>query len=62
MSKCPYCKSEVHIEDFFEKIKYLKGKTEIKSAEFKGEIILNLGHVMWTCPSCDTILGFSERG
>lgn len=56
---CPYCKSVVHLEDFFENIKYYKGnKDRVTKADFKGE---RIGYTrMWACPSCDTILGFSQ--
>jgi hypothetical protein len=57
-----FCKNEVHLEDFFENIKHRKDG-RVTRAEFKGESMENLGSVrtkMWVCPSCDTILGFSE--
>ena len=59
MPKCPYCKSEVHIEDFFDNITYRKDNT-IKRAEFKGESLISFAYRMWVCPSCDTILGFTH--
>lgn len=60
MPKCPYCKSEVHIEDFFDNIAYSMGKNAIKRANFKGEsIVYQFRYRMWVCPSCDTILGFT---
>jgi hypothetical protein len=40
MPKCPYCKGEVHIEDFFDNIEYSLGKLAVKRANFKGESIL----------------------
>ena len=58
MPKCPYCKNEVHIEDFFENIKYWKDG-RVKSADYKGE---SIGYIkMFACPSCDTILGFTQN-
>lgn len=60
MPKCPYCKSEVHREDFYENITYWKDKTRIKKADFKGESIFSGWTKMWACPSCDTILGFTQ--
>jgi len=68
MGKCPYCSKELHIEDFFvvEKKETRKGKIRIRTQEFKGESIPGIGWSrsckMWACPSCDTILGFSEVG
>lgn len=60
MPKCPYCKSEVHIEDFFDDIAYKVGQTAVKRATFKGEsIIYQNRYRMWPYPYCDTILGFS---
>ena len=64
MSKCPYCKVDLHIEDFFEVLEKetKKGKLKTKIKEFKGESIeiYRQGFKMWACPGCDTILGFSE--
>jgi len=72
MPKCPYCTKELQIEDFFKKIVIKNRKGEIKKrklGEFKGKvakdhsIALNIRHSfckMWVCPSCDTILGFTE--
>ena len=64
MSKCPYCKADLHIEDFFEvKTKETKkGKIKTKRGSFKGAFIDKGWHrlKMWACPRCDTILGFSE--
>lgn len=72
MGKCPYCSQELQIEDFFKKIviKNRKGEiTKTKHGAFKGKvlrnrsIVLNLRYTyckMWVCPSCDTILGFTE--
>ncbi|TKJ22764.1 MAG: hypothetical protein CEE43_05925 [Promethearchaeota archaeon Loki_b32] len=71
MSKCPYCKSEVSLEDFFHHSSKItkKGKPKIKLGEFKGVQMKQwLGKTksvlvyvrMWACPLCDTILGFSE--
>lgn len=63
MGKCPYCKEELHIEDFYEiTIKETKkGIQRVKSQVFKGEKSPGWPYSkMWVCPSCDTILGFSE--
>jgi len=64
MSKCPYCKEDLRIEDFFERsIKETKdGKIKAKLRGFGGENIEigRVGFKMWSCPGCDTILGFSE--
>ena len=65
MSKCPYCKKDLIIEDFFEvTIKETrKGKIKAKVGKFKGETHSGgrgSGNKMWACPACDTILGFSE--
>ncbi len=60
MGKCPYCSKDLHIEDFFvvEKKETKKGKIKTRVREFKGEI---QGYCkMWVCPSCETILGFSD--
>ncbi len=69
MGKCPYCNKELHIEDFFEHTKKetKKGKIKVRVGDFKGESIspsrLCWGDCkMWVCPSCDTILGFSDHG
>ena len=65
MSKCPYCKVDLSIEDFFEVREYETKRGKIKTKElFKGGT-KNVGfpHVnvrMWACPGCETILGFSE--
>lgn len=64
MSKCPYCQKELFIEIFFEVStkESKKGKTKVKIKGFKGESHETSwhGYKMWTCPSCDSILGFSE--
>lgn len=61
MPKCPYCKSELHIEDFFDDIVYKGGQTAVRRANFKGEsLVYQHRHRMWSCPYCDTILGFSS--
>lgn len=64
MSKCPYCKNDIHIEDFFDNVitkTTKKGRIRIKNADFRGEKIYFISTMkMWACPSCDTILGFSE--
>jgi len=64
MSKCPYCKVDLRIEDFFVVLEKetKKGKIKTKLKEFKGGILKYGSHgtKMWVCPGCDTILGFSE--
>lgn len=64
MSKCPYCKVNLHLEDFFEVLEKetKKGKLKTKLGKFKGESSdkRGEGYKMWACPGCDTILGFSE--
>lgn len=64
MSKCPYCKKDLTIEDFFEVTtkETKKGKIKTRIGEFKGGFIDKGWHrlKMWACPACDTILGFSE--
>ena len=64
MSKCPYCKVDLHIEDFFVVLEKetKKGKLKTKVKGFKGGSIDKgwSGFKMWACPGCDTILGFSE--
>ena len=65
MPKCPYCNSEIHIEDFFNIFtrESKKGKIKGRRFDFKGEFIeasYNQTYKMWSCPSCDKILGFSE--
>jgi len=64
MPKCPYCKKDLIIEDFFyvETKESKKGKIKARVKGFKGESyqIGWRGYKMWTCPSCDSILGFSE--
>ena len=60
MSKCPYCKVDLHIEDFFvvTERETKKGKIKTMIRGFRGE---EHGYIkMWSCPECDTILGFSE--
>ena len=63
MGKCPYCSKELHIGDFFEtsSITTSKGGTTIAVENFKGEQTSPMHYIkMWVCPSCDTIIGFSE--
>lgn len=65
MSKCPFCEADIFLEEFFHTTikETKKGKIKKKTGEFKGES-MSLGYrhgvKMWTCPSCDKILGFSE--
>jgi len=61
MGKCPYCSKELHIEDFYSSFKEKK-KGEIIAHDFLGENVNYRYTKMWVCPSCDTILGFTERG
>jgi len=63
MGKCPYCKADLHLEDFFdiERKETKKGKTRIKSLKYKGESLQLEWIKMWVCPTCDTILGFTDR-
>lgn len=64
MPKCPYCKKELYIEDFFEVStkETKKGKIKAKVRGFRGESLERgwSGFKMWACPSCDAVLGFSE--
>lgn len=69
MGKCPYCSKELHLEDFFEvsKMETKKEKLKGRIRDFKGESVQpyrrgrNWGECkMWVCPSCNTILGFTE--
>ena len=65
MAKCPYCDSEHVIEDFFNisTKETKKGKIKVNIESFNGqELRIGLWHEvkMWVCPSCDSILGFSE--
>ena len=64
MPKCPYCKKDLIIEDFFEVTtkETKKGKIKVKVGDFKGEAhsVRGWGVKMWACPACDMILGFSE--
>jgi hypothetical protein len=65
MSKCPYCKDDFSIENFFEVREYETKRGKIKTKEhFKGGTKYvgrpNVNVRMWACPGCDTILGFSE--
>jgi len=67
MAKCPYCDAEIHVFDFFEytENQTKKGRIKRKIGEFKGEQMsspgLGFGKLrMYSCPSCDKILGFSE--
>lgn len=64
MSKCPYCKEDFSIEDFFEVTtkETKKGKIKTRVGSFKGGSYDTgwRGFKMWACPGCDTILGFSE--
>jgi len=65
MPKCPYCNNEHVLEDFFSisTKETKKGKIKTRIEGFHGQE-LHIGFrnsvKMWTCPSCDTILGFSE--
>lgn len=63
MGKCPYCKAELHLEDFFDIVKKetKKGKIKTRIKQFKGESLRQEWIKMWVCPSCDTVLGFSEH-
>ena len=64
MSKCPYCKGDFHLEDFFEVVtkETKKGKIRADFRDFKGESygVRGYGVKMWACPGCGSILGFSE--
>jgi len=71
MSKCPYCNTELHLDDFFHITtkETKKGKIKTKIGEFKGEEIEKRLYVgvtgisrMWICPSCDKILSITEFG
>ena len=65
MSKCPYCDTEIHIEDFFEvtEKETKKGKVKKRIGKFKGEEISTgfTSTKMWSCPSCNKIIGFSDH-
>ena len=54
--KCPYCKKELHIYDFYATEVDKKGRKKHKG--FKGEYTKR--KKMWYCPFCGSILGFSE--
>jgi len=54
--KCPFCKKELHIYDFYAKEVDKKGRKKYQG--FKGE--LTRRKKMWYCPFCGSILGFSE--
>jgi hypothetical protein len=65
MPKCPYCKNELAIKDFFNILtkEPKRGTSKERIMGFKGEKLrISRDHEvrMWVCPSCDTILGFSE--
>ena len=64
MGKCPYCSIELHLGDFYEESQEVIRKKEIRIRyrvkEFKGELSEIGWTKMWVCPSCDTILGFTE--
>jgi hypothetical protein len=64
MPKCPYCKNELAIEDFFitEQKETKKGKIKTRVKGFNGqELSMGINRAkMWVCPSCDSILGFTE--
>ncbi len=65
MPKCPYCNNEHMIEDFFDvsSKETRSGKLKVKVGEFNGQTLRIRGQnmvKMWVCPSCDSILGFSE--
>ena len=65
MPKCPHCDVDIFLDDFFEiEVKESKkGKIKKRIRGFKGEF-KSIGYQhevrMWSCPSCDKILGFSE--
>ena len=63
MSKCPYCKEELDLDDFFDISEKETKRGKITVREFKGESYVRTGHGyrMWSCPLCDTILGFTEH-
>ncbi len=54
--KCPFCKKELHIDDFY--VIKLDKKGRKKYRGFKGEHTWR--KKMWYCPFCGSILGFSE--
>ncbi|MFX0060517.1 MAG: hypothetical protein ACFE8J_19650 [Candidatus Heimdallarchaeota archaeon] len=54
--KCPFCKKELHIYDFY--ATKLDKKRRVKFRGFKGEYTRR--KKMWYCPFCGSILGFSE--
>ena len=61
MPRCPYCDSEVSINDFFAEKEFpIIGKTAVFSSSK-----IHIGYKnyvkMWVCPHCDRILGFSEN-
>jgi len=62
MGKCPYCAKELHLKDFYEtKTKKTKtGEIKTRVGKFTGETERRTSTKMWVCPSCDTILGFTE--
>lgn len=64
MSKCPYCKKDLIIEDFFEvtakETKKGKVKTRIKGSKGENYEIGWKGSKMWASPARDTIMRFSE--
>jgi len=64
MPKCPYCKKELYIEDFFntQTRETKKGKIKTKIGDFIGDSLEIGWHgiKILACPSCDSILGFSE--
>ncbi|HDZ18456.1 MAG TPA: hypothetical protein ENH75_09210 [archaeon] len=63
MSKCPYCGTDLHLEDFFENSKRetKRGNIQVIWGEFKGESLPQWPYSkIWACPSCNTILGFSK--
>ncbi|MFW9972323.1 MAG: hypothetical protein ACFFDF_19210 [Candidatus Odinarchaeota archaeon] len=63
MGNCPYCKNELHLDDFFTiSDKETKHGTTTERV-FKGDEYVKTGHGyrMWVCPLCDVILGFTEH-
>jgi hypothetical protein len=63
MGKCPYCQAEIHLQDFFHiksSKKTKKGEIRVKLGDFKGQSLRDGRLKMYTCPSCEFVLGFSE--
>ncbi|MHA1728160.1 MAG: hypothetical protein ACTSWY_05460 [Promethearchaeota archaeon] len=71
MGKCPYCKKEIHLKEFFNNIEMHRFKAP--SYDFSGEEFFpgmaeektpmrgTYMIKMFSCPYCDTILGFSSK-